>query len=376
MAAGGDALARNTEGKVVFVTGALPGELVDAEVLADRRDFSRARAVQVLEPSPHRVTAPCPELARGCGGCQWQHISVEGQRLFKEEVVADALRRIAHLENAPFRPTIALPAEGYRTTVRAAVVDGRAGYRHGGSHDVVTVESCLVAHPLVVDLLVNGRFTGAQEVVLRCGARTGERMAAADPIGASIVVPGDVRRDHVHEEVAGRRWRISADSFFQARPDGADALAELVAGAAEELGHVRNAVDLYAGVGLFAGVLATRGWTVAAVEGGPAAVADAEINLRDTGAAVVHADVNQWRPSAADLVVADPSRSGLGRGGTAAVAGTGARRLVLVSCDVAAFARDVGLLAAAGYGLTSVTPVDLFPHTVHVELVGVFDRAD
>jgi 23S rRNA (uracil1939-C5)-methyltransferase len=134
------------------------------------------------------------------------------------------------------------------------------------------------------------------------------------------------------------------------------------------------AVDLFSGVGLFAGVLAARGWSVTAVEGAKDAAADARVNLRNEDAAIVRADVNRWTASPADLVVADPSRSGLGRRGVAAVAATGARRVVVISCDAAAFGRDAGLLTGVGYTLTSVTPVDLFPHTSHVEVVSVYDR--
>jgi 23S rRNA (uracil1939-C5)-methyltransferase len=126
-------------------------------------------------------------------------------------------------------------------------------------------------------------------------------------------------------------------------------------------------------VGVFAGVLAARGWSVTAVEGTPSAVNDGRANLRDLGVTVVRADVTQWTPIPADLVIADPSRAGLGRAAVTAITATGARRVVLVSCDAGSLGRDAGLLRDAGYHLTSVTPVDLFPHTFHVEVVSVFD---
>lgn len=374
MAAGGDAIARDPSGRVVFVTGALPGERVRVALVDERRDYARGHAVEVLGSSPDRVAPPCPELARGCGGCQWQHVAVDAQRRLKADVVADALRRVGRIEGVELEPTVELAATGYRTTVRALVVDGRAGYRRGGTHDAVTVDSCLVAHPLVADLLVNGRYGAASEVVLRAGARTGERLAAPVPHGAAITVPADVRRDHLHEVVAGRHWRISAGSFFQSSPEGADALVALVAEAADGAGAPGAAVDLFSGVGLFAGVLARRGWSVTAVEGSKDAVADARVNLRTEDATIVRADVNRWMPAPADLVVADPSRTGLGRRAAGVVAATGARRVVLISCDAAAFGRDAGLLTAAGFALTSATPVDLFPHTHHVEVVSVYDR--
>ena len=127
-----------------------------------------------------------------------------------------------------------------------------------------------------------------------------------------------------------------------------DELADLVVAAAAELGVPGVALDLYSGVGLFAGVLAARGWSVTAVESSKSAVDDARTNLRSLGAMVVAADVDKWSPSPADLVVADPSRSGLGRRGVDAVDGSGARRLVLVSCDAASLGRDLGLLRRRG----------------------------
>jgi 23S rRNA (uracil1939-C5)-methyltransferase len=196
------------------------------------------------------------------------------------------------------------------------------------------------------------------------------------------VVPGDVvvvgadelqagRRAWIHEEVAGRRWRISARSFFQARPDGADALVAAVTAAAA--GADGPLVDLYAGVGLFAGSLGRTPAT--AVEWSSSSVADARVNLDGTGARIRRIDVTKWKPERAGLVVADPARTGLGRVGAGAVAGTHATRLVLVSCDPAALARDARVLAEAGFALTGTTLVDLFPHTTHVEAVSRFERS-
>jgi 23S rRNA (uracil1939-C5)-methyltransferase len=211
-------------------------------------------------------------------------------------------------------------------------------------------------------------------VLLRCGARTGERLAATTPTGLTVALPEDVQADHLHEFAAGRLWRVSARSFFQTRADGVDALAAIVASAAAEWGTPSTAVDLYSGVGLFAGVLAARGWSVTAVEGSPVATADAECNLDGLSASVIHADVTRWTPHQADLVVADPSRIGLGPTGVDVVAATGAQRVILISCDAASLGRDAALLRRSGYALHAVTPVDLFPHTFRTEVVTVHDR--
>jgi 23S rRNA (uracil1939-C5)-methyltransferase len=376
MVAGGSALARDAEGRVVFVAGALPGERVRVEVESEHRGYLNARLVEVLEPSAHRVAPPCPELARGCGACQWQHIEVGEQRSQKEQIVLDALRRIGKVEAAAavMQPTVELPEWSFRTTIRADVVNGRAGFRRARSHSSVAVNGCLVAHPLLVPLVTEARYPGATEVLLRCGANTGERMAFVTPTGRDAVLPDDVRSDLMHEDAAGLTWRISAKSFFQSRADGVDALADLVGRAADEVGAPTTALDLYSGVGVFAGVLAARGWSVTAIESSASAVSDARVNLGSLDATVFAGDVTKWSPGPADFVVADPSRKGLGRKGVAVVAESGTRRLVLVSCDAASLGRDAALLRDDGFFLTSVTLVDMFPHTFHVEVVSIFDR--
>ena len=258
MASGGDAVARDDQGKAVFVRGALPGERVRVTVRREHATYAVASVDEVVEASPHRIAPPCPEVARGCGACQWQHVSVETQRDLKTGFVVEAIER-AGLRCPVPGPTVELAPWHFRTTIDAAVRNGRAGLLKARSHHVVPVDSCLVAHPLLEELLVEARYPGARQVLLRCGARTGERMAATTPSGLGAGLPDDVRADHVHEHAAGRSWRISARSFFQSRPDGADALSALVESAADEVGPPSTAVDLYSGVGLFAGVLAARG---------------------------------------------------------------------------------------------------------------------
>ncbi|MFP5255737.1 MAG: class I SAM-dependent RNA methyltransferase [Acidimicrobiia bacterium] len=380
--AGGDGLARDADGRVVFVVGALPGELVAAEVHESRKDFARAQLVDVLVPSPHRVGPPCPFVAAGCGGCDWQHVDPAAQRALKADVVVDALRRQAHLEaQVDLGPE--LTATGYRTTLRGQGLDGGFALRHRRSRHLVPVSPCLVAHPLVDELVREGRFPDG-EVVLRAGPATGERLVVVDGAPAEAKVPAGVRvvgsaellagtRAWYHDELAGRRWRISARSFFQARPDGAEALVEAARTAlGDALAGGGHLVDLYGGVGLFAATLATGPVTV--VESSPSSAADARINLADLDAKVVRGDASRWRGRRAAAVVADPPRAGLGKAGVGAVVATRTPRLVLVSCDAGALGRDARLLAGAGYELRSATLVDLFPQTSHVEVVTRFDR--
>lgn len=367
VAAGGDAVARDADGKVAFVTGALPGERVLAEITEQRHDFNRAVAVEILDAAPGRVSPPCPHVARGCGGCAWQHVELSTQRDLKIDIVTDALRRIGRIAEPDVRHGPHLPADGFRTTIRLA---NGTGFHHARSHDVVDIDSCLVAHPLLQDLLGKVTMHGGTEVTLRCGARTGDRLAIGD---GPITAPEGVRigpKAWLTEEVAGRTWRISAKSFFQARPDGADALVALVRRAAEDA-PAGPLIDAYGGVGLFAGSLGRQRQTTI-VEWSASSVRDAKVNVPD--AKVVASDVAKWRPTRAALVVADPPRTGLAKKGVAAVAGTGATHLVLVSCDPAALARDAKLLLGHGFHHDVTTLVDLFPHTPHIESVTRFIR--
>src|SRR5688572_27489219 len=155
VAAGGDAVARDEQGRVVFVEGALPGEVVEAEIVEERSDFARARTVRVLEASPARVAPPCPAVGAGCGGCQWQHVVPREQAVLKRAIVVDALRRIARLPDAPVAEDVwTVPDRAYRTALHLAVEDGRAVYRRRRAHDTVVVEECLVAHPRLEELVV------------------------------------------------------------------------------------------------------------------------------------------------------------------------------------------------------------------------------
>jgi 23S rRNA (uracil1939-C5)-methyltransferase len=372
MAPDGDAVARDANGRAIFVKGALPGERVRIELSSDRRQFARGVVIDLIDPSPHRVTPPCPEVLNGCGACPWQHISLPMQEQMKAEIVRSSIERRG--VRCPTPDQVSLAPWAFRTTIRAAVKNGRAGFFRTRSHQVAPVATCLIAHPLLLDLLVDVRYPGVKEVLLRCGARTGERMAVVTPSKLRPSFPDDVLSRSFHEQVAGRSWEITGKSFFQSRPDGADALAHLVEAAADEIGPCSTAIDLYSGVGVFAGVLASKGWSVTAVEGSYSSVSDAQVNLSGLPVEVVRADVTHWEPNRADFVVADPSRQGLGQQGVETVAATAARRIVLVSCDAVSLGHDAALLQRAGYRLSSLTCVELFPHTFRVEVVSVFDR--
>ena len=402
VAAGGDTLGRLPDGRVVFCEGGLPGERVRIELVAQRRDYARARVIDVEDAVPERVVPPCPHAREGCGGCQWQHVAVGAQLRHKAEVVADSWRRLARMDPPDGPLPQQVDAHGYRTTLRLAVdADGRPAYRRRHTHGTLAPSECLIAHPLLEELITGvrlrpgppgglpagGRGRGRHqephgpEVGLRVGVAGGERLVV--PAGGAVVVEAPVdalvigaKADgRLHEQAGGRLWQVSARSFFQSGPAAADLLAETVAAAVGPLGPGDTLVDLYAGVGLLGGVAAARtGCRLVAVESAPPAVADAEVNLAPLDARVEGVEVEAWDPQRADVVIADPARAGLGRAGVDAVTATGAGRVVLVSCDPASGARDAALLGDAGFTPTSMAVLDLFPHTFHVEVVTVFAR--
>lgn len=395
VAVGGDAVGRDLNGRVVFVAGALPGEEVLVDLAEEKETFARGRAIEVRRPSPERMSPPCPHVEQGCGGCDWQHVEPDAQSRLKRDLVTDTLRRMGRVDDPIVEPGPRLASDRGRTSLRCTVVRGQAGFRRRRSHDPFPVADCLVGHPLVAELVVDGHFGEATGVVLRAGARTGERLAVVSPTSQGVQLPDDVvvvgadelkagRRAWYHEEVAGRRWRISATSFFQARPDGADALAALVSRDVVELAPgATRMVDLCCGVGLYAGILADQAACrsedpdvqIVAVERHRSAIVDARHNLAGQPVRVVRSSIEGWRPWHADVAVADPPRAGLGRTGADAVASTGAGLCVLVSCDPASLGRDAGLLGRDGFRHIRSTMVDLFPHTSHVEVVSSFTRA-
>nr|WP_239001080.1 TRAM domain-containing protein [Jiangella asiatica] len=374
------------EGRAVFVRHALPGERVRIRVTEGGTEdrFWRADAVEVLSASPDRVEPPCPWAGPGlCGGCDWQHASLPAQRRLKAAVVEEQLRRLAGLT----WPVEVEPVDGdddglgWRTRVTYAVdgSSGRAGLRAHRSHTVVPVDTCLIAHPEVRAASVEREHwpgTSSVEVVV---SDSGDRQVIAD----GVVRTG---RGHVVERAAGRSWRVSGGGFWQVHPGAARTLVDAVLdGLAPAPGE--RAMDLYSGVGLFAGALADAvgpDGSVLAVEGSRQAVADARRNLHDVPwARLVEgrvdrvlagggaADDGAADGARVDVVVLDPPRQGAKAAVVGEIAARAPRAVAYVACDPAALARDLASFAGLGYRLTELRGFDLFPMTHHVECVAI-----
>jgi tRNA/tmRNA/rRNA uracil-C5-methylase (TrmA/RlmC/RlmD family) len=380
---GGSCVARHI-GQVVFVRHALPGERVQARVTEQSKHFARADAVEVLDASVHRVVPPCPAARPGgCGGCDWQHADAGYQRDIKAAIVIEQLQRLAGVTRNVV--VEALPGDGFgwRTRVRFSVDgSGRAGFRRHRSHQVEVIQRCPIAHPLVEAAGVeNARWDGVSEVEVTASVGSGERLVrTAAGRGATMRL-----RDGgaLSEMAAGRSWRVSPGGFWQVHPAAADVLTNaVVAGLRPRIGD--RALDLYAGVGLFAGSLAVAvgpSGYVTAVESSTVATRDAAQNLADLPQVhVVRADVatalgSSEQFGAVDIVVLDPPRSGAGAVVVKGIAGLRPRTIAYVACDPAALARDLASFSQAGYVLDDLRAFDMFPQTHHVECVAILIAA-
>jgi 23S rRNA (uracil1939-C5)-methyltransferase len=431
---GGDGLARMEQAdgkrKTVFVPLVLPGERVEATVVEDRPGFARAKLERVIEPAPYRGAPPCPYFGE-CGGCHYQHAVYEEQLRLKQEVLRETVARIAKIE-LPEIVTHPSPPLHYRNRTRMKVervTNGdtkfRIGYYRLASHRLLPVKECPISSPLInravqevwslaadhevppgwmeieffadhedrrllVEFLTAPNADGkalrslaeefqksVPEIVgvaaVPSGARRGELIAAPElddrEAEAATVLVG---QSHLDYDAGGFRYRVSAGSFFQANRFLTDTLVKLACDGAEG----RLAMDLYAGVGLFALPLAKDIERVIAVESAPASFADLKANVPPHVKAV-HAMTESFLERAGqkpDFVVVDPPRTGLGKKVVEGLARLAPKRLAYVSCDPSTMARDLPGLVAKGYRITQAHMIDLFPQTFHIETVLRMER--
>ncbi len=349
VAHGGHCVAR-LDGRVVFVRHALPGERVRLAVTDTTHDsFWRADAVEVLEPSPDRVEAPCPAAGPGrCGGCDFQHASLDGQRRLKTAVLAEQLHRLADLDwDGEVELVLTAGTEDglhWRTRMRYQVDDeGRVGLRRHRSHEIQPLPAggCRIAHP---------------DALTRTEGETGPE-------------------SEVVEHAAGRDWRLAADGFWQVHPGAADTLVDAVfTGLDPKPGE--RAFDLYCGVGLFTGALVDAGVRAWGVEWDRRAITYARGNVPNAKFTAGKVErVLRTLPKRTDLVVLDPPRTGAGKDVVDAVVARRPRAIAYVACDPAALARDLARAARGGYRPTSIRAFDLFPMTHHLEAVAVLEPA-
>ncbi len=426
------------ENFAVFVPGAIPGDLVNIEVEEVKRRHGRGRVVEIVQPAPQRI-APACETAGDCGGCQLQHMEYQAQLQWKRQLVVDALARIGGFQKHSVQPVIGMAnPEGYRNKVQHPVseVNGRIalGFYRQGTRDLVPVSRCENSHPLcnkalavipylfekygitaydetsgrglmrhvvlrvstarnhlMVVFVINGEeIPKAHELIGDMRAALPELVSVAQNVNRkrTNVIMGESTeilwgQPYIIEELNGLQFAVSPRSFFQVNSQQAAVLCQKVVEYAE-VAEGSQMVDCYCGTGSIALHLAKCGGRVTGIEAVPEAITDAELNARlnrlegaDFRLGTVEAllsEILAEGPVAA--AVLDPPRKGCEPEVLAALMGAGIPRLVYVSCNPSSLARDLAVLAQGGYELREVQPIDMFPHTSHVECVTLMSRVD
>jgi 23S rRNA (uracil1939-C5)-methyltransferase len=362
---GGDGLAR-LDGRVVFTPFVLPGETIRADVERVKSDLWRGKVLEVMQPSTGRVTPQCPYFGR-CGGCQYQHASYELQLEQKVAILREVLRRVGKIDYTEEIKTIAGEPWGYRNRIQLHIEDGAVGYFEPGSHSLCAIDHCPISSPKLNEAIAHLHRELPKVRPFKAGL---ELFSNETDVQVSVFdkVPPSVRSVFnmigVRDALQYAGFRVSRSSFFQVNRFLVDALTTCVCGGLAGT----TAVDLFAGVGLFARSLAQSFENVVAVESGFSAFQDLAANAP---AQAVQQSVEDYLPTvteAPDLIVADPPRAGLGKHMVAELVRIRAGHVVVVSCDPATLARDLqGLLAA--YRIEQISLVDLFPQTAHLETV-------
>lgn len=410
----GEGIARQ-EGRVVFVPFALPGETVHAEIVEDKKNFQRARLIEVITPSPDRVAPRCPhhfvplspgmdggegpEVRGACGGCQLQHLAYPAQVHYKTQQVIEQLVRVGGWSEAEarrmVRPTVPAPQPfGYRNQVQFALTpEGQLGFKAANSNALVPITECHIAAPALLHMRqrlsvesvselerVTLRSSSEDELIIfESEADAPEieidwpvSVALLRPDGASMALAG---RDYLIENIKGRLFKISAGSFFQVNTAVAEKLVNEVL-AALTLREGDTVLELYCGVGLFTAFIAPEVQRIIGIEVAESAVEDAATNLDEFENVEIYCapaeDVLPTLEIRPDVALIDPPRAGCAPEVLEALLNFKPRVIVYVACDSATFARDAKRLAAGRYRLEAVQPFDMFPQTQHVECVARF----
>ena len=423
LAFGGRGVAR-ADGFVVFVAGALPGDRVRAEVTKGKKRFAEARTVELLRPSPDRLPDRCSHGGEPCPGAPWQGLPYERQLAHKQEQVAEALGRIGGLEGFELEEIV--PAEEqwrYRNKLEYSFGEGDDGEPALGFHArgrwdlIVDVEDCHLASEVgnkarnavrewaraeaVPAYDARARRGILRNLAVREGRRTGQiqtRLVTTKarfprpPVDLHTIVEGDagssdgptgaLGEERLREELCGLRLEMSHGAFFQTNTEMAERLYAVAAEFAGLQGRER-VFDLFCGIGTIGLTMARAAGEVWGLEIVPEAIADAERNARRNKIENAHFMAANARTGVRpllekagkpDVVIVDPPRAGLSQKIVRRVIECEAERIVYVSCNPTTLAPNAAQLGEAGYRLTRVRPVDMFPQTPHIECVALLEK--
>jgi 23S rRNA (uracil1939-C5)-methyltransferase len=405
IAAGGDGVGRDENGRTVFAPYAAPGDVARVDIFEEKKSFARGHILQLETASPQRIAPPCPyyvpqngDEATACGGCQIQHLNYTAQLKAKREIVRSALMRIGGIENPPIEECVPSPQQfGYRNKAEFfAGDDGALGFHARGTHKVIDIARCPLLLDPLNEMLAALRDELPREAAKSCRMRADSQGATALEVvwledavvdkkaffaamRARVASLIDPNRQQLEEVIDGLKFRLGAFDFFQVNPFATPHLV----GAALELAEVKpgeRALDLFCGAGLFGLFMAREGARVEGVDVREHLTANAKLNNLNTqgtrrdaakflrALAARDENIGQYK-----VALLDPPRAGAAES-VESLARLRPARIVYVSCDPATLARDLKQFTARGYGLTRVVPVDMFPQTAHVETVALLQN--
>jgi len=382
IAHGGHFIARheseNGKKAVIFVRHAIPGEKAEIEITSTSANFIRADVVKVISSSPDRVQAPCTYAHRdGCGGCDFQHISIARQRVLKSEVIKEQFERIAKMDVSVEVEEVGEPLH-WRTRVTATTdSNGALGFYSSRSHQVIPVKECLITLPEIGIAAMSTQKLSPDVRIEIAYSSEGERMVAEAPKSGDGKFRQNTGPAVLHERVGEELLQVSQRSFWQGHKRAPEVLTDVVRDFAQ-IQEGENVLDLYGGVGLFTSAclrdVGTSG-SIHLVEGSKDATADAKNNFAShSNVEISTGDVAKiiTRINRADVVILDPPREGAGKEVVQEIARISPRSIVYVACDPAALARDAAYLHENGFSLEKIRAFDLFPMTHHIESIALF----
>jgi len=382
IAHGGHFIARheseNGKKAVIFVRHAIPGEKAEIEITSTSANFIRADVVKVISSSPDRVQAPCTYAHRdGCGGCDFQHISIARQRVLKSEVIKEQFERIAKMDVSVEVEEVGEPLH-WRTRVTATTdSNGALGFYSSRSHQVIPVKECLITLPEIGIAAMSTQKLSPDVRIEIAYSSEGERMVAEAPKSGDGKFRQNTGPAVLHERVGEELLQVSQRSFWQGHKRAPEVLTDVVRDFAQ-IQEGENVLDLYGGVGLFTSAclkdVGTSG-SIHLVEGSKDATADAKNNFAShSNVEISTGDVAKiiTRINRADVVILDPPREGAGKEVVQEIARISPRSIVYVACDPAALARDTAYLHENGFNLEKIRAFDLFPMTHHIESIALF----
>jgi len=392
---GGEAMGRLADNRAVFVPFALPGERVRVRLLDEKRGFARGELVEIIEPSPERITPRCKHFGV-CGGCHYQNLPYEAQLKAKAEIVRDQLKRIGKLENPPVTAAVGSPSPwNYRNNVQFHLTgEGRLGYVSARGTNVMSISECHLPEAPLNDLWPQLEFdpdTDVERVSLRLGDDLMLVLESDNAEAPELELEAGISVVHLYEDhavvmagdgqmrmrVLDRNFQVSAASFFQVNTAMAEKMVQHVL--SKLPAELDTVLDLYCGVGLFSAFLAPRCQRLIGIESSESACEDFAVNLDEFEGVELYEgmaeDVIPHLEAEPALVLVDPPRAGLERTVLDSILRLNPPTVIYVSCDPSTLARDAARLVAGGYRLVEVTPFDLFPQTYHIESISLFQKA-